>query len=125
MPYLFVIAMEALSCLLRRVVSGGFLLAYKVRGRSGEGAHVSHLLFADDTLVFYGASQDLKYLCWTLMWFEAISRLRINLDKSKLILVGYVENVEALAAELGYKVKSLPSSYLGLPLGAPFKSVAA
>ena len=117
--------MEALSCLLRRVVSGAFLLAYKVRGRSGEGAHVSHLLFADDTLVFYGASQDLKYLCWTLMWFEAISRLRINLDKSKLILVGYVENVKALVAELGYKVKSLSFPYLGLPLGAPFKSVAA
>ena len=37
-PYLFVIAMEALSYLLRRAVSGGFLLAYKVRGRGGEGA---------------------------------------------------------------------------------------
>ena len=118
--------MEALSCLLRRAVSGAFLLAYKVRGRSGEGAHVSHLLFTDDTLVFCEASQDqMKYLCWTLMWFEAISKLRINLDKSKLILVGYVENVKALVAELGYKVKSLSFSYLGLPLGAPFKSVAA
>ena len=29
------------------------------------------------------------------MWFEAISGLRINLDKSELILVGCVENVEA------------------------------
>ena len=30
-----------------------------------------------------GASQDqMTYLSWTLMWFEAISRLRINLDKS-------------------------------------------
>ena len=27
-PFLFVIAMEALSCLLKRVVSGGYLLAY-------------------------------------------------------------------------------------------------
>ena len=51
--------------------------------------------------------------------------LRINLDKSELIPVGCVENVEALAAELGCKVGSLPSSYLGLPLGAPFKSFAA
>ena len=53
-PYLFVIAMEALSYLLRRAVSGGFLLAYKVRGRGGEGAHVSHLLFAHNTLVSIG-----------------------------------------------------------------------
>ena len=58
------------------------------------------------------------------MWFEAILGLRINLDKSELIPVGCVENVEALAAELGCKVGSLPSSYLGLPLGAPFKSFA-
>ena len=37
-PYLFVIAMEALSCLPRRVVNGGFLSTCKVRGRGGEGA---------------------------------------------------------------------------------------
>ncbi|RVW79796.1 hypothetical protein CK203_047617 [Vitis vinifera] len=117
--------MEALSCLLKRAVSGGFLLACKVRGRGGEGAHVSHLLFADDTLVFSGATQDQKkYLSWTLMWFEAISGLIINLDKSKLIPVGCVENVKVLVAKLGCKVRSLPSSYLGLPLGALFKFVA-
>ena len=125
-PYLFVIAMEALSCLLKRAVSGGFLLAYKVRGRGGEGAHVCHLLFVDDTLVFSAATQDqIKYLSWTLMWFEAISGLIINLDKSKLIPVGCVENVKVLVAELGCKVRSLPSSYLGLLLGALFKFVAA
>ena len=51
-PYLFVIAMEALSCLLKRAVCGGFLSAYLVQGRGGEGVKVSHLLFADDTLIF-------------------------------------------------------------------------
>ena len=30
-----------------------------------------------------------------------------------------------LAAKLGCKIGSLPSSYLGLPLGAPYKFVAA
>ena len=59
------------------------------------------------------------------MWFEAISGLRINLEKSELIPVGCVENVEDLAAKLGCKVGSLPSSYLRLLLGATFKSVAA
>ena len=58
------------------------------------------------------------------MWFEAISRLKVNLDKSELFLVGIVENVEELASELGCKVGRLPSTYLGRPLGAPFKSVA-
>ena len=39
--------------------------------------------------------------------------------------MGCVENAEALVAKLGCKVRSLPSSYLGLLLGASFKSVAA
>ena len=57
-PYLFVIAMEALSCFLKRALDGVFLTTCKVRGRGGEGAQVSHLLFRDDTLVFCEASQD-------------------------------------------------------------------
>ena len=48
-PYLFVIAMEALNCLLKRAVCGGFLSAYQVWGKGREGVEVSYLLFADDT----------------------------------------------------------------------------
>ena len=58
------------------------------------------------------------------MWFEACLRLIINLEKSELILVGRVHVIEDLALELGCKVGGLPSCYLGLPLGAPFKSAA-
>ena len=58
------------------------------------------------------------------MWFEAISRLRINLDKSELIPLGRVDNVEELASKLGCKVESLPSSYLAMSLHVPFKFVA-
>lgn len=39
-------------------------------------------------------------LCWLLMWFEAILGLRINLEKSEIILVGRVENIEDLAIKL-------------------------
>ena len=49
--------------------------------------------------------------------------LRINLNKSEILPMDRVENVELLAAELGCKVGSLPSTYLGLPLGASHKSV--
>ncbi|RVW32480.1 hypothetical protein CK203_081247 [Vitis vinifera] len=52
------------------------------------------------------------------------SILKINLDKSEMIHVGRVENVEELASELGCKVGRLPF-YLGMPLGAPFISVVA
>ena len=50
-PYLFVIAMEVFSCLMRRAISGGFLSGWRA-GRGGEGILISHLLFADDILVF-------------------------------------------------------------------------
>ena len=46
------------------------------------------------------------------------------MDKSKIILVERMENLEVLALELGCKVGKLQSLYLGLPLGAPHKSVA-
>ena len=54
------------------------------------------------------------------MWFEALSGLKINLEKSKLILVGRVTYADLLADELGCKVGNLLSSYLGIPLGARF-----
>ena len=124
-PYLFVIAMEVFSSFLKRAMDGGFMSDCRVKGRSEEGVQISHLLFADDTLVFYQVSQDhLTYLSWLLMWFEAVLGLRINLEKSELIPVGRVENIDDLASEFGCRVGSLPSTYLGLPLGAPFKTVS-
>ena len=53
------------------------------------------------------------------MWFEALLRLQINLGKSNIFPIGGKENVEALMAELGCKTDLLPTTYLGLPLGAP------
>ena len=39
-----------------------------------------------------------------------------------MIPVGNVQNVEEFVEVLGCKVGSLPTTYLGLPLGAPYKS---
>ena len=57
------------------------------------------------------------------MWFEACLGLRISLEKSELIPTDRMHNIEDLALELGCKVGGLPSCYLGMPLGPPFKSV--
>ena len=59
-----------------------------------------------------------------MAWFEAASDLRINLDKSILIPVGEVEDIEEMAVELGCKVGLMPTVYLGLPLGAHHKAVS-
>ena len=125
-PYLFMIGMEALSGLLKRAVESNFISGCKFVGRGGGELIISHLLYADDTVLFCDVNpKQLMYLGWTLMWFEAFSGLRINLSKSEIIPVGKVSNVETLAVELGCGVGSLPTTYLGLPLGAFHKSVGA
>lgn len=60
-----------------------------------------------------------------LLVFEAALGLRINLCKSKLIRVGSILHLHLLTNLLGCQVESLPTSYLGLPLGAKFRSYAA
>ena len=61
------------------------------------------------------------YLSWVLFWFEVSLGLKINLDKSDSITIGEVANVSVLAVELGCRTGNLPSTYLGLPLGANHK----
>ena len=51
-PYLFVLGMEVLSTLIRRAVDGGFLSGCRLQGRGGVELIVSHLLFANDTIIF-------------------------------------------------------------------------
>ena len=130
--YLFVLGMEVLSNLIRRAVDGGFLSGCRIQGRGEEEMIVSHLLFADDTIIFCEARKEqLSALSWILAWFEASSGLRINLDKSVLIPVDEVEEIEEMAMELGCKVGllptvylGLPTVYLGLPLGAHHKAIS-
>ena len=58
-----------------------------------------------------------------MTWFEVVTELRINLDRSKFLLMVRAENGEVSALELGCKVGALPSFYLGFPLGASHKFV--
>ena len=51
-PYLFVIGMEALSCLINRIVEGNYPSDSKIADRRSEELVISHLLYADDTLLF-------------------------------------------------------------------------
>jgi hypothetical protein len=118
-PLLFVIVMEALSKLFSVTVQRGFLSGFSVGFGSSGVINISHLLFANDTLVFCGANPDhLHYLHLLFLSFEAVSDLKINLAKSVLVLVGYVDE---LAGILGCGVSS-PLKYLDLLLGAPFKA---
>uniref|UniRef100_A0A2N9EU99 ubiquitinyl hydrolase 1 n=1 Tax=Fagus sylvatica TaxID=28930 RepID=A0A2N9EU99_FAGSY len=91
-PLLFLLVMEVLSRILRKMVEDGFLTGFSV-------------------------GRDL-----VLTFFEAVTGLRVNLRKSEMVPVGDVPNLRALADIMGCRIGSLPMSYLGMPLGANFKS---
>jgi hypothetical protein len=55
-PFLFVIVMEAFSRMVKASIDHSLLSGFFVGTREREQVHISHLLFADDTLVFCGAS---------------------------------------------------------------------
>ena len=124
-PYLFVLGMDILSRLVNKAVEGNFLSGCKIGGaKEEEELEVSHLLYADDTLLFCKDNPNqLACFRWILMLFEALSGLKINLSKSEIFPIGGRENIEVLRAKLGCRAGSLPTTYLGFPLGASHKSV--
>ena len=59
------------------------------------GFDFTHLLFANDTLIFCGANPNhLRHLCCLFLCFEAASSLKINLAKLELVPMGNVDHVE-------------------------------
>ena len=65
----------------------------------------------------------MAYLSWILLWFEFVTGLRINLEKSLILPIGNVENLDDLAYQSGCKTGTLPSTYLGLSLGMKHNSL--
>ena len=57
-PYLFVIGMEVLSCLLKRAVGGNFISECRLGGRDDGEMVISHLLYANDTIIFCEAKSE-------------------------------------------------------------------
>ena len=111
--------------MMDKAVTEGQLSGFSVGTFTGDHLQVSHLLFVDDTLVMCDVDIDqMLFLRLILSWFEIVSGLKINLDKSELVPVGVVPNFEMLVDALGCKQGSLPMKYLGLPLGAKWKDRA-
>ena len=48
--------------------------------------------------------------------------LKVNVLKNEMVPIGEVNNVHALAKILGCRIGTLPMTYLGMPLGASYKS---
>jgi len=122
---LFVVVMEVLSRMLNASMLQGLLSGFSVGFGDNEVLVVNNLLFADDALTFCGAqAEHVRNLKCTYLCFEVVLGLRINLGKSELVPTDVVEDVESLVHILGCRIGSLPMTYLGMPLGASFKSIS-
>jgi len=124
-PLLFVLVMDAFNRMLSRAMEESFLSGFRVDNLNNSLLKISHLLFVDDTLIKCDANVDqIHNLDHILLCFEAISGLKVNLQKSELVAMGEVPYIEELANIFSCNISSLPLHYLGLPLGAPLKSKA-
>jgi hypothetical protein len=110
--------MEAFSRMMNVAMERELLTSFSMGLRPSKVMDVSHLLFADDALIFCEPEvEQIQNLRCLLLCFEAASSLKINMSKSKIVPIGAVGNLEVLSSILGCGVDSLPLTYLGLPLG--------
>ncbi|EOY00030.1 Uncharacterized protein TCM_009396 [Theobroma cacao] len=90
-PFLFIIIVEALSCMIKKVEVSGKCKGVQIAKR---GFRISHLQFADDTLLF--CNNELDELLGPkriLKCFQSVSGLKINYQKSQLLGIGIKEHM--------------------------------
>ena len=122
-PLLFLLMVW--SRMLKQLENEGHIKGFKAGPAKSNGVSISHLLFADDIILFCDVEpSQLMHIRMVLMCFEAVTGLKVNMRKSEMVPVGEVANITALADFLCCQVGSLPMTYLGAPLGSPFKALS-
>ena len=122
-PLLFLLIMEVLSRLLKKTEECNLIRGFHVGDVNVVGVCISHLLFANDTILFCNAFREqLLSIRLVLSCFQAFTGLKVNIGKSEIVPIREVNNIVALANILQCRVGRLPMKYLGVPLGTSFKS---
>jgi hypothetical protein len=112
----FLIVVEGLSVLFQRATTNDLFKGITF----GDIFCLSHLQYADDTLIFMPANLHMvKTVKRILLWFAIFSGLHINFHKSSLIGINVGEDTcVSMASSVFYRFDSLRCSYLGMPLGS-------
>ncbi|XP_031111882.1 uncharacterized protein LOC116015853 [Ipomoea triloba] len=114
-PYLFIICADGLSVLLQKAEARGDIHGVKVaRGAPS----VSHLFFADDSLLFFKACHhEAQTIKQCLAEYSSASGQLVNFDKSSIIFSSNTstEMRELVESNFGVRVTNDFGRYLGLP----------
>ncbi|KAL2933269.1 hypothetical protein RDABS01_016388 [Bienertia sinuspersici] len=114
-PYLFLLCADAFSTLLAKAASEGDIHGYRVcRG----APRVSHLFFADDSLLFAKANSDeCSKVADIISLYERASGQLVNLEKSEVCFSHGVsiDRRWEIIETLGVKEVEKHDRYLGLP----------
>ena len=115
-PYLYLLCVEGLSALLRKAEESRSLKGVL---SSRQGVCISHLLFADDSMLFCQATvEECQRVLEILGKYEATSSQAINRQKTTLFFSKNTrqEVRDAIQQLLGAQVMSKCEKYLGLPM---------
>lgn len=113
---LFNAAVDVLAEILDRAKIAGHISG--VVGHLIPGGGITHLQYADDTMIMVeGTKLDIINLKFLLLCFEAMSGLKINFDKSEVVVMGYSEaDSRRIADNLNCRLTEFPITYLGIPV---------
>jgi hypothetical protein len=82
-PFLFLLITEALNIIIKEAHSNGSIRGVRVT----ETKSISHLLFMDDIFIsLFSSIQDMSFKNSLNLFFTSILGMKVNLDKSCLIL---------------------------------------
>ena len=74
--------MEVLSRILKKIEEGGLIQGFRVGPINSTGIHISHLLFVNDTILFYDASKEqILSTRLVLTYFQVFIGLEVNVGE--------------------------------------------
>ncbi|XP_030970352.1 uncharacterized protein LOC115990685 [Quercus lobata] len=115
LPYLFLLCAEGFSSMLAKAQDEGRVHGVVICRRA---PCISHLLFADDSLLFCGANQEeVQVISDVLQTYAVASGQCINFEKSSVYFISNTttEFREKIKETLGVREVERFDAYLGLP----------
>ncbi|XP_072077755.1 uncharacterized protein [Arachis hypogaea] len=114
-PYLFIIAAEVFTILMDKATEEGRISGVRI---APTAPAISHILFADDCIIFSkDSAEEIYHLITTINMYTEVSGQRINVDKSGITFGNQIpiRNRVEIEEILGLPAWDKPGKYLGLP----------